>query len=102
VTTLGWFGVALLIASAVGIVIEGVVAGLWARRISARARELSHRMEAERGLIEADVARLRRAFEETKVLWQPYHRALRFLRHPLTVALIQSLLRRRKAARARP
>jgi len=101
VTTLGWLGVTLLTASAVAIVIEVVVAGLWARRISNRAKELSQRLQAERGLIEADVARLRLALEETTVLWQPYRRALRLLRHPLIAALTRSSLRRRKAARAR-
>jgi len=34
---------------------------------------------------------------ETQALWQPYAGLLRWLRHPLTIALIQSYARRRAA-----
>jgi hypothetical protein len=49
-------------------------------------------------LLQADVERLQLALEETRRLWQPYRRILRFLRHPLVAALIGSY-RRRWAAR---
>lgn len=95
-TTLEWLGVVLLIASFVAIVSEGVIAAVWTRRVARRARLLSERLKSERGLIEADLARLRLALDETEALWQPYRRAIRLMRHPLVAALISSLLRRRK------
>jgi hypothetical protein len=49
--------------------------------------------------LEADLERLRMALDETAVLWQPYRRLLRWLQHPLAIALVQSLMRRRAAAR---
>jgi hypothetical protein len=98
-TTLGWTGVALLIVGFVAMVVEGALAAIWGRRLSRKARELQKSVEADRALVTADVARLRLALEETKVLWQPYRRALRWLRHPLTFALIQSFARRWSAAR---
>lgn len=97
-TTLGWLGVALLVAGAVAILVELAVAALWTRRVAARARLLSERLEGERRLIETDIARLRGLVEETRVLWQPYERLLRYARHPLIAAFIQSLLKRRKAS----
>ena len=98
-STLGWVGVWLLAAGALAIVIEGVLAGLWGAAVSRRTRVLSLRLETERGLIEADQKRLRAALEETRRLWKPYRRVLRLLRHPLTIALLESYARRRTAAR---
>ena len=98
-STLGWIGVWLLVAGALAIVIEGVLATVWAVAVARRARVLSGRLETERGLIEADQRRLRAALEETRRLWKPYGRALRWLRHPLTIALLESYARRRAAAR---
>ena len=97
-TTAGWIGVVLLIAGSAAILLEAVVAGLWVRRISVRSRLMAHAMQTERGLIQADVMRLQRALDETALLWQPYGRALRWLRHPLIVALIESFIRRRRTA----
>jgi hypothetical protein len=42
---------------------------------------------------------LRLAVAEMEVLWQPYGRTLRWLRHPIAIALLQSYMRRRGAAR---
>ena len=53
----------------------------------------------ERGRIEADIERLRLALAETEVLWQPYGRLLRWLRHPIAIALLQSYARRRVRVR---
>ena len=94
-TTLGWVGVGLLVAGVLAIVIETVVAAWWARAIAKNALALSQRLEAERRLVEADLEKLRRALEETKRLWRPYRRILRWVRHPLVFALMQSYLRRR-------
>jgi len=95
VDTVGWIGVWLLVVCAVAIVVEGVVAALWAMAMTKRPAALSAQLQAERGLIEGDVKRLRAAIEETTRLWKPYARALRWLRHPITIALLQSYSRRR-------
>ncbi len=97
-TPLGWIGVWLLVASVAAIVVEGIAAGVWSMKLARRARVLSAYLETERTAIQGDVETLRLAVEETRVLWRPYARALRWLRHPLVVALIASY-RRRWAAR---
>ena len=98
-STIGWIGVWLLVVCAVAIVVEGVVAALWGLGMAKRTRALSEKLETERGLIEADVQRLRAALEETRRLWKPYRRALRLLRHPIAIALLQSYARRRAVIR---
>jgi hypothetical protein len=95
VSELSWIGVWLLVAGAVAIVIEGVLAALWTFALGKRARSLAERLQAEQTLLEDDVRRLRLALEETERLWRPYGRALRWLRHPLAIALLQSYARRR-------
>jgi len=95
VDTVGWIGVWLLVVCAVAIVVEGVVAILWALAMKKRTTALSEQLQTERSLIEEDVKRLRAAIEETTRLWKPYARALRWLRHPITIALLQSYSRRR-------
>jgi hypothetical protein len=97
-TPIGWYGVWLLVGSVGAILVEVALIGVWSLRLGRRARALTALIEGERGLIEADVARLRAALEETRTLWRPYARILRWLRHPLVVALIGSY-RRRWAAR---
>jgi hypothetical protein len=99
VTSLGWAGVWMLGAGIVAIVVEGVLAALWGRRVSRRAAELGRRTQSEVALITADLERLRTALEETRVLWRPYRRLLGWLGHPLTIALAQSYVRRRAASR---
>ncbi len=91
---LGWLGVWLFVGSSVVILIELALAGLWSMRLARRGRALAAALEAERGLVQADVERLRATIEETKVLWRPYGRVLRWLRHPLVVALIGYYRRR--------
>jgi hypothetical protein len=95
----GLIGVWLLIGSGLAIVVEAVLAAVWGMRVSRNARRLAERIESERGMIEADIARLRLAIEETRRLWKPYRRILRWLRHPLVAALLQSYIRRRVALR---
>ena len=97
-TSAGWIGVWLLAGSSAVIVIELALMGAWALRLGRRARTLAVYAQTQRGLVEADVARVRAALEETRILWRPYGRVLRWLRHPLLVALVQSY-RRRWAAR---
>ena len=94
-TSLGWIGVWLLVAGVVAIVAEGVFLAVWGMAIAKRSRVLQEQVETERGLIEADLKRLQEALEETRRLWQPYRRVLRWLRHPITIALMQSFAGRR-------
>lgn len=86
-------------AGIVAIAVEGALAVVWAAALSRRAQALSERLLAERAAIQDDIKRLVAALEETQRLWQPFRRVLRWLRHPLTIALLQSLARRRAAAR---
>jgi hypothetical protein len=95
VSELGWIGVWLLVAGAVAIVIEGVLAMVWALAVGKRTRALAERLQAEQDLLEEDVRRLRLALEEMERLWRPYGRALRWLRHPLAIALMRSYARGR-------
>jgi hypothetical protein len=95
VSSAGWIGVWLLVGAAVAIVIEGVLAAVWALAVGRRTRALAERLQSEQALLEDDVRRLRLALEEMERLWQPYGRALRWLRHPLAIALMQSYARRR-------
>lgn len=98
-TELGWIGVWLLAAGAVAIVVELALAGLWSVRLSRKARSLSQSLANEQRLIQADIERLRVRLAETEALWRPYASVLRFLRHPLVLALMQSYARRRARAR---
>ena len=92
-------GVWLLVVSAVAIVVEGVLAAVWAASLAKRSIALSEGIETQRALIEADVARLQAAIEEARRLWRPYARILRWVRHPIALALLESLARRRAGAR---
>ena len=94
-TTLGWVGVGLLVAAGLAIVVEAIVAALWGTAVAKRALTLSKRLETERALVEADLEKLRLALAETQRLWQPYRRVLRWLQHPLVIALLGSYRRRR-------
>jgi hypothetical protein len=95
VTTLGWVGIGLLAAAGLAIVVEAVVAALWGMAMAKRALTLQERLATERGLLESDLVRLRLAIEETQRLWKPYRLILRWLGHPLTLALFASYRRRR-------
>jgi len=64
-----------------------------------RAKQLSERLATEQVLFQTDVDRLQAQLAATAVLWQPYGRALRWARHPLVIALLESYARRRKAPR---
>ena len=98
-TDLGWIGVWLLVVSVAAILLEGLVAGLLSLRISRRALVLRGRLVSEQSELRAAIARLNESLAEMQVLWQPYRHLLRWLQHPLTIALMQSFARRRVAAR---
>lgn len=93
-TTVGWAGVGLLVVAGLAVVIEGVVAALWGMAVAKRALTLKERLETERRLMESDLEKLRLALEETQRLWRPYRTILRWLGHPLTIALLGSYRRR--------
>jgi uncharacterized protein YlxW (UPF0749 family) len=95
----GWIGIWLLVLSAVAVVVELAVMGLWSARLARRSRDLSERLVAEQRRLQSDVKRLQASIAETEALWQPYRRILRWLRHPIAIALMQSFMRRRAAAR---
>jgi hypothetical protein len=94
-----WIGIWLLVVSVVLILFEGALAAIWSLRVSRKARAVSELVASQQALLNADVERLRASIAETHELWQPYRRLLRLLRHPLTIALMQSLARRGVAAR---
>jgi hypothetical protein len=95
---LGTIGIWLLVAGVLVIFVEMAVVAVWGVAMGRRMRALAVRIESERVDLQADVARLKLAIEETRKLWQPYRRILRWLQHPLVVALLGSY-RRRRAAR---
>ncbi|HYM96945.1 MAG TPA: hypothetical protein VET26_06580 [Candidatus Sulfotelmatobacter sp.] len=91
-------GVWLLVGSVVAIVLEMVVGGMMTARVAKRSRQLSELLATEGAAVRADLARLKEALDETQRLWQPYARALKWLRHPLVVAMMESYARRRARA----
>jgi hypothetical protein len=84
----------LLVLGVAVILVEGAVASAWSVRLARQGRALAAMLERERGNVQADFARLRETLEETRRLWEPWRRALRWLRHPLVAALLTSLWRR--------
>ena len=94
---LSWVGAWLVVIAFGAILIEGVLAALWTMRIAKRSRVLSQRLAAEQAQMQAESARLKAELAEMQVLWQPYRRLLRLLRHPVALAVLQSYARRRAA-----
>jgi hypothetical protein len=92
---LGTIGIWLLVAGVLAIVVEMVLLAVWGSAVARRMRTLVLYMESERVVMRSDVERLTRAIDETKMLWRPYGRALRWVRHPLVVAVLGSYRRRR-------
>ena len=84
----------LLVVGVVVILLEGAVASVWSVRLARQGRALAAILERERGLVQADVSRLRETLAETRRLWEPWRRALGWLRHPLVAALLASFWRR--------
>ena len=76
------------------ILVEGTIAAAWSVRLARQGQALAAMVDRERGLVQADVARLRQTLDETRRLWEPWRRALRRLRHPLVAAVLASLWRR--------
>ena len=91
---LGTIGIWLLVAGVLAIIIEMALLAIWGVALGRRMRTLTESIESQRAEIQADVERLRSAIEETRALWKPYRRLLRWLRHPLVIALLGSYRRR--------
>lgn len=96
---LGWIGIWLLVIGSAAVLVELALMGIWTARLARRSRTLSERLMADQARLRADVERLQGSIAETQALWQPYRRLLRWLRHPIAIALLQSYARRRAAAR---
>ena len=92
---LGTIGIWLLVAGVLAIVVELVLLAVWGSAVARRMRILVLYMEGERVVMQRDFEKLTRAIEESKMLWRPYGRALRWVRHPLVVAVLGSYRRRR-------
>lgn len=92
---LGWAGIWLLVIGAAAVVVELALMGVWSARVARKSLLLSERMTAAQASLQGDVARLQASIAETRELWQPYHRLLRWLRHPIVIALLGSYSRRR-------
>ena len=94
---LGTIGIWLLVAAVIASLVEITLMVMWGLAMGRRMQALSQRLASQRVEIEADLEKLRRAIEETRALWQPYRRVLRWLRHPLVLALLGSYGRRMSA-----
>ena len=92
--TLSTIGPWLLVLGAAVILVEAAVAGVWSVRLGRQGRALATMLQREQALVQEDVERLRATLEETRRLWEPWRRALRWVRHPLVAALLASLWRR--------
>jgi len=93
--TLGTVGLWLLVAAGLVLIVELVLLAVWGVAMSRRMLALNESVSTQRAAIQADLDRLRRAIDETKVLWQPYSQVLRTLNHPLVLAVLASVRRRR-------
>lgn len=97
--TIGWVGIGLLVVAGLAIVVEGVLMAVWATAVAKRTQAIVESLNTERGLLESDEEKLRLGMEEMQRLWRPYQTILRWLGHPLTIALWQSYRRRRGLVR---
>lgn len=91
---LSWVGIGLLVTAGLAIVVEAALAVAWGVAVAERTLKLTELLTTERAMLESDLEKLRLAMEEARLLWRPYRRILRWLGHPLTIALWQSYLRR--------
>ena len=95
---LSWIGIWLLVGGVTAVVVELGLMGLWSLQVARKSRALAERLKGEQSRLQADVERLKASLAMTQELWQPYRRLLRWLRHPIVVAVIQSYARRRVRA----
>jgi hypothetical protein len=94
---LGWIGVWLLVISGAAVVVELAIMGAWSFRLARRSQLLSQSLMAQQAALEADAERLETSIAQMSELWKPYARLLRWLQHPIAIALIRSYAGRRAA-----
>jgi hypothetical protein len=90
----GWIGIGVLIAAGVALVIEAALLAVWGLTMAKRVKVLREQVETGRAEIDEDLTRLKAALEETRRLWETYRRLLRWVNHPLAIALLGSFRRR--------
>ena len=95
---LGWVGLGLLGLGLVLVVFELFLILSSVLSLRRRALELQRLVLANRVVLEAELAHLRLLASERELMAKPYRRLLRWLTHPLMVALLQSHRRRRRLA----
>jgi hypothetical protein len=95
--TVAAIGPWLLVFGVAVILVEAAVAGVWTMRLARQGRTLAAMLQREQALVRADLQQLQATLEETRRLWEPWRRGLRWLRHPLVAAVLASLWRRATA-----
>jgi hypothetical protein len=80
------------------IVVELLIAVPLVIRLRSRVSQLRRLVASEAGMAESEVLRLELALADSRRLLLPYGRLWKYLRHPLVVALLASLWRRRARA----
>jgi hypothetical protein len=90
----------LAIAGVGGLVIvfELLIAVPLVIRLHSRVAQLSGMVASEAGMAESELVRLELALADSRRLLLPYRRLWKYLRHPLVVALLASVWRRRRVA----
>ena len=80
------------------IVVELLIAVPLVIRLRRRVAQLSGLVALDAGVAESELLRLQLALADSRRLLLPYRRLLKYLRHPLVIALLASLRRRRARA----
>jgi hypothetical protein len=80
------------------IVVELLIAVPLVIRLRRRIAQLSGLVALDAGVAESELLRLQLALADSRRLLLPYRRLLKYLRHPLVIALLASLRRRRARA----
>ena len=89
---------ALAGAGGLVIVVELLIAVPLVIRLRRRIAQLSGLVALDAGVAESELLRLQLALADSRRLLLPYRRLLKYLRHPLVIALLASLRRRRARA----
>jgi uncharacterized protein involved in cysteine biosynthesis len=91
---LGTIGIWLLVVGVVAIILELALMSIWGLAVVQRTSVLAEIVETEQAGMQADLELLKQTINEMKRLWRPYQRILRWVRHPLVLALLGSYRRR--------
>lgn len=99
-TWLDWLGVDMVAAGLVAIAIELLLLLPRFLRLTKRLDELTLVFEDDIRLVRDDLRALSEAIAETRTLLAPYRRLRHWLGHPLSLALLASYRRHRRARRS--